>query len=134
MKKLLFGLPLAVLMILGSLTVASAGVDWEDPALCVDGQWLLIDAAHSSAVTVFVPEDTRYGDQKAGGCKTPGPAVPLITNVKARGDGHAMRIEVNGKFASTPMVKATYGKSAQIERNNGRQSINFRFNLTHRDD
>jgi len=129
MKKLMLVLPLTVLMLSFSLTIASAGVDWEDPALCVAGQWLLIDAAQPSAVTVIVPENTRYGDQKAGGCKTPGPSVPLIQNVKVRDDGDTMRVQVDGKNASTPNVKASFGNRTQTKSNNGKQTLNFRFDL-----
>jgi hypothetical protein len=129
MKKLLVGLALTFLMIGLTLTTASAGVDWEDPTLCVDGQWLLVDAAKPSAVTVFVPEDVRFGDQKAGGCKTPGPAAPLIKAVKERDGGHAIKIQVDGKNASMPSVTASYNGVTQTKNNNGKQTLNFKFNL-----
>lgn len=128
MKKLLFVLPLAVLMIALTLTVASAGVDWEDPALCVNGQWLLIDAATPEAVTVSLPEGTQYGDQIAGGCATAGPAVPLVQVINERG-GHAMKVQVDGKNATTPNVTASFGASTQTKSNNGKQMLNFKFDL-----
>ena len=127
MKKLMIVLPLAVLMISLSFAIASAGVDWEDPALCVEGQWLLVDAAHPAAVTVSLPEGTRYGDQAAGGCTTPGPAVPIIQVVKERG-GHEMKVQVDGKNA-TPTVKASFGNVSQTKSNNGKQTLNFKFAL-----
>ena len=67
MKKMLLVLPLAVLLLTLSIGVAVARYDYEDPALCVAGKWLLVDAASPAGVTVFVPEDTAYGNQKAGG-------------------------------------------------------------------
>lgn len=128
MKKLLFVLPLAVLMLSLTLTIASAGVDWEDPALCVNGQWLIVDAAQPSAVTVSLPEGTRYGDQTAGGCAIAGPVVPLIQVIKERG-GDNMKVQVNGKNATTPNVKASFGNDLQIKSNNGKQTLNFQFGL-----
>ena len=129
MKKLLFGLPFAVLLLTLTIGVASARYGYEDPALCVAGKWLIVDAAKQSAVTVFVPEDTPYGDQKAGGCKTPGPNVPLLQVVKERGESHSMRLLVDGKLASTPSVKVTYGDAVQVKGNNGKDRLNFRFAL-----
>ncbi len=128
MKKLWIVLPLIVLMISLTLTIASAGVDWEDPALCVAGQWLLVDAARPSAVTVFIPEDTPYGNQIAGGCATPGPAVPILQVVKERG-GHAMKVQIKGMNATTPTLKVSYRDAVQIKANNGKETLNFWFDL-----
>jgi hypothetical protein len=129
MKKGLVVLPLAVLLLALTIGVASAGYAYEDPALCVNGQWLLVDAAHPSAVTVFLPENTVYGDQVAGGCATPGPSAPLLTVVKERGEGHSMLVRVEGKNASTPTINVTYGARSVTKDNNGKQVLNFTFAL-----
>ncbi len=134
MKKLLVVLPLAVLLVSLTFGVAGARYDYEDPALCVAGQWLIVNAAHPSAVTVFVPEDTPAGDQAAGGCNTTGPDVPLINTVKERGESHTMRVQVDGKNASTPTVQVAYGDTLSTKANNGKGMLSFRFALPEQDD
>ena len=129
MKKMLFVLPLALLLVTLTMGVAAARYDYEDPALCVAGQWLLVDAATPAGVTVFVPDGTAYGDQTAGGCKTAGPDVPLVQVVKERGGGHTMRIQVDGKQASTPVITVLYGKESQTQNNKGRGTSEFKFDL-----
>jgi hypothetical protein len=131
MKKMFIILPLAVLLLTLTVGIAGAAYGYEDPALCVAGKWLVVDAASPSAVTVFVPEDTRYGDQKAGGCKIEGPTnVPLIqVVVKVRGDGHTMRVQIDGKNASTPQVHVTYGDEALTKANKGKGTLDFRFDF-----
>jgi hypothetical protein len=129
MKKLLFVLPLAVLLLTLTIGNAAARYDYEDPSLCVAGKWLLVDAASRAGVTVFVPEDTPYGDQKAGGCKTAGPDVPLVRTVKERGGGHTMRVQVDGKLASTPQVIVSYGDKTFTKENKGRGTFEFKFDL-----
>jgi hypothetical protein len=127
MKKTLFVLLMVVALLAWTLPVALAGQADQDPKLCVEGKWLLVDAAPPSAVKVFVPEDTRYGNQQQGGCRTPGPNVPMITVVVERGEHHLMRVQVDGSAASRPTVKATYGNVVRVERNNGRGNVNFLF-------
>jgi hypothetical protein len=134
MKKMFLVLPLAVLLLTLSIGVAAARYDYEDPALCVAGKWLLVDAASPAGVTVFVPEDTAYGNQKAGGCKTAGPDVPLVRIVKERGGGHNMRIQVEGKLASTPEVVVSYGKETLTKDNKGKGTLEFKFDLPGRRD
>lgn len=129
MKKMFVILPLAALLLTLTIGIAGAAYGYEDPALCVAGKWLVVDAASPSAVTVFVPEDTRYGDQKAGGCKVAGPAAPLVQIVKERGGGHSMRIQIDGKNASTPHVHVTYGDEALTKANKGKGALDFRFDL-----
>jgi hypothetical protein len=126
-KKLLVVLPLAVLLVALTISWVGAGMDYEDPKLCVEGKWLLVNAAHPAGVKVFVPEGTRYGDQQQGGCSTPGPDVPMITNVVPRGGGHVMRVQVDGAQASRPLVKAKYGVVTEARFNNGRSTLNFVF-------
>jgi hypothetical protein len=127
MKKLLVVLPLAVLLFASMLTLVGASMDDEDPKLCVEGKWLLVNAAPVSSIRVTVPENARYGNQQQGGCTTPGPNVPLITVVRERGERHLMRVWVDGATASKPTVTATYGMQNHIKRNNGRGNLNFIF-------
>ena len=129
MKKMFLVLPLAVLLLTLTIGVAAARYDYEDPALCVAGKWLLVDAASPAGVTVYVPEDTAYGNQKAGGCTTAGPDVPLVRIVKERGGGHTMRVQVDGKLASVPVIVASYGKETQTKDNRGRGTYEFKFDL-----
>jgi hypothetical protein len=129
MKKMFFVLPLALLLVTLTMGVAAARYDYEDPALCVAGKWLVVDAASRAGVTVFVPEDTAYGNQKAGGCPTAGPDVPLVNIVKERGGGHSMRVQVEGKLASTPELTVAYGKESVTKDNKGKGTLEFKFDL-----
>jgi hypothetical protein len=128
MKKFLFIAPVFVLLLALSFGAVSAAVDYEDPKLCVDGQWLLVDAALPSSTAVTLPEGVRYGDQKAGGCKTSGPNVPLIKNVDQRGHGENMMIKVQGANATNPVV-VTYDGEKQTKKNNGKATLSFVFKL-----
>jgi hypothetical protein len=127
MKKLLYVIPLAILLLSLTIIFVGAAMDEDDPKLCVEGKWLLVDAADVPAVKVTVPEDARYGNQQQGGCKTPGPDVPMIQVVKERGEHHIMRVWVDGKHASTPTVRFSYGDVVKVERNNGRGAMNVWF-------
>ncbi len=117
MKKMFFAIPLVIVLL--SLTIAwvGAGMDLDDPKLCVEGKWLLVDAALPSGVRVTVPEEAVYGNQRQGRCKTPGPDVPLITAVKERGEHHRMVVFVDGKQATTPTVTVSYGQETQVKKN-----------------
>jgi hypothetical protein len=127
MKKLLVVLPLALLLVALALTVVGAAMDDDDPKLCVNGKWLLVNAAHVSGIRVTVPEDARFGNQQQGGCTTPGPNVPLITAVRERGERHWMRVWVDGAQATTPTVTVSYGAATQVKRNNSHGNLNFVF-------
>jgi len=127
MKKLPYVIPLAALLVALTIAFAGAGMEYEDPALCVEGKWLLVNAAHPSAIRVTVPEDARYGDQQAGGCQTSMPGIPLIQVVKERGEHHIMRVWVDGSQATTPTVTATYGDAVRVKHNSGRGNLNFLF-------
>jgi hypothetical protein len=127
MKKLLVVLPLAILLVALTISWAGAGMDYEDPKLCVEGKWLLVNAAHPAGIKVFLPEDTRYGDATQGGCNTPGPEAPMITKVEERGNGHLMRVVVDGAQATRPLVKVSYGAPTETRFNNGRGTLNFLF-------
>lgn len=129
MKKMFVVLPLAVLLLSLTMGVAAARYQYEDPVLCVSGQWLVVNAASPSAVTVFVPEDTAYGNQKAGGCKDAMPNVPLVQTVKERGEGHSMLVQVDGKNATTPKVQVSYGDQVFTKDNKGKDTLDFRFDL-----
>ena len=130
MKKMLFVLPLAVLLLTLTIGVAAARYDYEDPALCVAGQWLMVDAAaQPGGVTVYVPEGVAYGNQQAGGCATAGPNAPLVQVVKQRGGAHTLRVQVDGKMASTPVVVASYGGQSFTKDNKGKGTLDFKFDL-----
>jgi hypothetical protein len=128
MKKLLVVLPLAILLVALTISWAGAGMDYEDPKLCVEGKWLLVIVADPSAITVSLPEDVRYGNQQQGRCSTPGPNAPLITQVNARGHGSQMRVQVDGARA-TPTVTVSYGADTQVRKNNGHSTLNFNFRV-----
>ena len=74
-----------------------------------------------------MPEDARYGDQQAGGCKTPMLGAPLIQAVKEREEHHIMRVWVDGSQATTPTVTASYGDAVRVKHNSGRGDLNFLF-------
>lgn len=120
MKKLIVVFALVAALTTLSLSFATAAMDFEDPALCVNGKWLLVDAAHPSAVQVFVPDDARYGDQKAGGCKTPAPVNVYLTAVKETNAEHLMRVWVDGSQASTPSITVSYGNAVETKKNTGK--------------
>ena len=130
MKKGFLVLPLAVLLLTLTIGVAAARYDYEDPVLCVAGQWLMVDAAAQPAgVTVYVPDGTAYGNQAAGGCTTAGPNSPLVQVVNDRGNNHTLRVQVDGKLASTPQVVVSYGSQTSTKGNDGKGTLNFRFDL-----
>ncbi len=134
MKKTFLVLPLAVLLLTLTIGVASARYQYEDPALCVAGKWLIVDAANPSAVKVFVPEDVPYGDQQAGGCTTPGPNVALLQIVKEKGDHATLQVQIDGKNATTPSVTVSYGDVVTVKANKGKGTLNFRFAVPHSGD
>ena len=117
---MLFVSALAVALLMFAIPIVSAGMDFDDPALCVNGTWLLVDAAAPSAIQVRVPDDARYGDQRAGRCRTQQPAPHLITNVKEGNAEHLMMVWVDGSKASTPNITVTYGNDVQTKKNNGK--------------
>lgn len=130
MKKMCLALSLAVLLLTLTIGAAAARYDYEDPVLCVAGQWLMVDAAAQPAgITAFVPDGTAYGNPQAGGCASAGPSAPLVQVVKERGGGHTLRVQVNGKLASTPQVVVSYGSQASTKDNNGKGTLNFQFDL-----
>lgn len=126
MKK--YSLLIAVFMLFASFGMAQAALEWEDPALCVDGHWLVIDAAHPMAVKIVVPQGTHFGDQAAGRCKTPAPA-PLLPNsvVNVRGHNEMMTVTIDGDGASSP-VTVSYDGKTYVRTNHG-ETMNFKFEL-----
>lgn len=127
MKKMLFVLPLAVLLFVTAFTLASAGADFEDPKLCVEGEWLLVDAAAPQSIAVVLPQNVHFGNQAEGGCKTPGPNVPLIKNVTTHGQRGQMLVKVEGALATNPII-ASYDGKTQTKKNEGKQ-VTFTFKL-----
>lgn len=129
MKKLLLVASLALCLFVMVFAIAGAGADFEDPKLCVAGQWLLVDAAHPFAVTVTLPEGVAYGDQVAGGCATAGPNVPQVQVVVERGNRSQMQVKVDGASATQPVV-ASYGNDTQVKKNgSGKGTMTFLFAL-----
>lgn len=129
MKKMACTSLLIVLLLSLTAGVAGAAMDMEDPALCVSGEWLLIDAAQPSAVHVVLPEGTAYGPN--AGCKTPPPNSASILDSKVvlrMGHGGKMMVVVDGEQA-TPSVKVTYGDQSKIVKNNGKHPLVFVFDL-----
>jgi hypothetical protein len=120
MKKTMFVLVLAAALMVLTIPVVSAGMNYDDPALCVNGTWLLVDAAAPSAIKVQVPDDARYGNQKDGKCKTPPPVPQMITNVKEGNAEHLMQVWVDGSKANTPTVTVYYGQDVQTKKNTGK--------------
>ena len=120
MKKMLFVTALAVFLFTLAIPIVSAGMGYEDPTLCVNGKWLLVDAAVPSAIQVIVPDNAHYGNQKAGQCKTPPPVKQMITNVKEGNAEHLMLVAVDGAKASTPNITVTYGQDVQTKKNTGK--------------
>ena len=126
MKK--FSILSALVIALLSFGTAFAELEWEDPALCVNGKWLTIVAANPSAVKIVVPQGTAYGDQAAGRCTTPAPA-PLVpvSAVTQKGGGHKFTVVVNGSQATSTVV-VSYGAQSETRVNHGGE-MRFRFDL-----
>jgi hypothetical protein len=127
MKKLTI-LLIIVLMVISANT-ALASLDWMDPALCVAGQWLVVNAADESAVEIRLPEGTPFGS--AGNCTEPAPAPPFVTNVVTeKGGGNQVTVTITDPSqASTPSVTVTYGSATQTRDNSGKGQIKFKFSL-----
>ena len=124
MKKLAF--LMAAAFAFCAIAPAFAQLEWEDPALCVNGKWLLIDSATMRAIEVVVPKGAAYGDQAAGGCATHAPASLLpLSQVKERGHDDGVRVWIDGREAS-PKVTVSYGDQSRTERNHG-GVLYFRF-------
>lgn len=126
MKK--FSIIFAAFLLFTTFGMAQAALEWEDPALCVEGQWLVIDAADPMAVKIALPQGTHYGDQAAGRCKTPAPA-PLLPNsaVTVRGHGETMMVMIDGDGASSP-VTVSYGGKTYVRNNHG-ETMRFKFEI-----
>ncbi len=128
MKRLIMVAMLFVLLFTFSLTIVSAGADWDDPVLCVAGKWLVVNAAKESAVHIIVPDDTAYGD--AGHCRTPAPGPVFVKDVvREAGHGRTMTVTVNGSQASKPKLTVSYGNVSYTKQNNGRSVFKFTFDL-----
>jgi hypothetical protein len=125
--KLLTGV-FALVLVFVAVVPAFADLEWADPALCVNGQWLMVDAAANSSIQVQLPHSASFGDQAAGQCTTPAPAPLLPTSqVTVRGNGAVMMVVVDGANAS-PSVTVSYGAQAGTHSNNG-HDMHFGFQL-----
>jgi hypothetical protein len=128
MKKLVFVTMLVVLLFSLGLTIVSASGDGDDPALCVAGQWLVVNGAKEAGVRVIVPRDTPAGNQQQGGCKTPAPAPLFVKDVVHEiGHGNTMLVYINGKLASTPSVTVSYGAVSKTLPNKGKLPLPLLF-------
>ena len=125
MKK--FSIFFAAFLLMASVGMAQAALEWEDPAFCVAGQWLVVNAAHPSAVTIAVPEGTAYGDQMAGGCNTsaPVPAVFPLTVVTERGHSGKMTVFVDSAGASSSLFVSYGGKTVVDSKAHGVMMFKF---------
>lgn len=128
MKKMLFVAVLVVALMTLVIPVVSASWDYDDPALCVNGQWLLVDAALPSGIQVVVPDDAAYGNQAVGHCAKPAPVAGVITKVKEGKTDHLMTVWVDGSVASTPTITVSYGNAVRTKPNTGRLML-FVFNV-----
>ncbi len=126
MKRIVLASLFVVLLLSLTFAFVSAGEIWDDPVLCVAGQWLTVDAGAQPAVTGYLPEGTPYGPQ--GGCTVPPPDDTFVTEVKTRAGGRVMVITVDGESASQPHVVVTYGEDIKVK-NNNHQPLTFSFNL-----
>jgi hypothetical protein len=120
MKKTLFVMVLVVALMTLVIPVVSASWDYDDPALCVNGQWLLVDAAAPSGIQVVVPDDAVYGNKEAGHCAQPAPVTGVITKVKEGDADHLMTVWVAGSVASKPTITVSYGNTVRTKPNTGR--------------
>ncbi len=129
MKRIILVLVLFTLLVSISANIAMAGFGLEDPALCVAGKWLIVDAAAEPGVVVLLPRGVQYGD--AGQCPPPPTGMGIYTGevVQQIGGGHMMTVLVRGKQASEPSVTVTYGSDTFTKESNGRQTLVFRFAL-----
>jgi hypothetical protein len=120
----------ALVLVLVAVVPAFADLEWADPTLCVNGQWLVINAANSTSINVQLPRSAAYGDQAAGQCTTPASA-PLLpaSQVTERGNGAVMMVVVDGANASQP-VTVSYGAQSYTRSNNG-HDMHFGFQLGH---
>jgi hypothetical protein len=127
MKKFVLAAMLFGLLLVLGLSIVSAGEDWSDPVLCVNGQWLVVNAAKEAGVKVGVPNGTVYGE--AGGCADAAPGPVFVSNVvRENGNDHNMHVWVNGKLGS-PQVIVSYGGRIEIKNNNGKQTLVWKFVL-----
>ncbi len=127
MKQIVVASLLVVLLLSLSLVVVTAGEIWDDPVLCVAGQWLTVDAGAQPAVTVSLPDGTPFDE--GAGCTLPPPDNTFITSVEIRpGNSPVMVVRVDGNSASQPDVVVTYGEDVKVKHNNN-QPLTFTFNL-----
>lgn len=120
----------AIMLVLFAVVPAFADLEWADPALCVNGQWLVVNAADNSSIQVQLPGSAAYGNQAAGQCATPAPAPILpASQITVRGNGAVMMVVVDGANASQP-VTVSYGAQSNTRSNNG-HSMHFGFQLGH---
>jgi len=119
---------IALVLALVAVVPAFADLEWADPTLCVNGEWLVVNAANSSSIQVQLPRSAAFGDQADGQCTTPASA-PLLpaSQVSVRGNGAVMMVVIDGANASQP-VTVSYGAQSHTRSNNG-HDMHFGFQL-----
>ncbi len=131
MKRIVFASLLAVLVLALGVNILFAGESWEDPALCVNSHWLIINAAAGSGVQVTLPQGTSYelgiktscGKLPSGVTSTYDAGVVVV-----RGNSDQITVKVDGAYASPEVIISYGGASVRLE-NNGTQTLVFQFGL-----
>lgn len=111
-----------------TLPVAMAGWGFEDPVMCIAGQWLSIDLAGPTGVSIALPEGVPYGN--AGNCDAKQPQGNLLPSdvVTVKGGGHKIKVEIHPYYASET-VTVSYNGDIQERANNLKQNLVFHFDL-----
>lgn len=131
MKTIVFASLLVVLSAALGISHVSAGESWEDPALCVNSQWLVVNAAAGTGVQVTLPQGTVYETGSKTSCGKLPSGVNLTFDsgvVVVRGSASQITVKVDGAYA-TPQLTVNYGSASQTQANNGTQSLVFQFEL-----
>ncbi len=131
MKKGLFAISLVALLLSLTLGSAMAGFGMEDPALCVAGQWLIVNAANEGGVRISIPDGVPYGFSNDSGCGDLPDGLNAFTGdvLKTRSGGKIALVHISGKQASTPSVSVDYGNFHAEKSNNGKQNLIFQVPL-----
>ena len=129
MKQVVVTAVLVALLLSVTFTVTSAGLGMEDPALCVAGNWLVVDSAAQSAIKVIVPEGTVYGDDTKCGDPPSGVTSEYSGHVvKTKAGTNQMTVEINAKHASDSVTVSYWGQT-DTKTNLGKGRLYFTFNL-----
>ncbi len=131
MKRLLFASLLVILMVALGASIVSAGESWEDPAVCINSHWLIVNAAAGTGVQVTIPVGAVYEPGSKTSCgKLPSGVLSTYDSgvVVVRGNSNQMQVKVNGAYA-TPQVTVSYNGRSQTQVNDGTKTLVFKFGL-----